>query len=184
MAHAGDVLEDPATGSRLVFLRTAAETDGATLEYELTFVPGGFSARNHLHPLQSELHEVLEGSLGLIVVGGERRLGPGDAETVPAATSHRIFATQDAPLRARFLLQPALESEVLLETLFGLARDGKVGRGGNPSLLQLAVIFDEFSQLGRPPSPPPAVQHAVLAPLSALGRRRGYRASYPAYSKE
>lgn len=184
MARAGDVLEDPTTGSRLVFLRTAAETDGAILEYELTFVPGGFSARSHLHPLQSERHEVLDGSLGLVVDGAEHRLGAGDAETVPPATRHRIFATQAQPLRARFLLQPALESEVLLETLFGLARDGKVGRSGNPSPLQLAVIFDEFARLGRPPSPPAAVQHAILAPLAALGRRRGYRASYPAYSKE
>src|SRR5581483_1149284 len=184
VARAGDVLDDPATGSRLVFLRTAAETAGELLEYELTFVPGGFSARNHLHPLQSELHEVLDGSLGLVVGGRERRLAAGDAVTVPPATQHRIFATQTEPLRARFLLQPALESEVLLETLFGLARDGKVGRSGNPSPLSLAVIFGEFAKLGRPPSPPPAVQRALLAPLAWLGRRRGYRARYPEYSKE
>jgi mannose-6-phosphate isomerase-like protein (cupin superfamily) len=184
VARAGDVLEDPTTGSRLVFVRTAAETGGAVLEYELSFVPGGFSARNHLHPLQSELHEVLEGSLGLVVDGRERRLEAGDAETVPRGTTHRIFATQEAPLRARFLLEPALESEVLLETLFGLARDGKVGASGNPSPLQLAVIFDEFARLGRPPSPPAPVQRALLAPLAAVGRRRGYRARYPAYSKE
>lgn len=183
MASAGDVLEDPTTGSRLVFLRAAADTDGEILEYELTFVPGGFSARDHLHPLQSELHEVIEGSLGLVVDGRERRLAAGDAETVPPATRHRIFATQTEPLHARFLLQPALDSEVLLETLFGLARDGKVGRSGNPSLLQLAVIFDEFADLGRPPSPPPAVQRAFLAPVAALGRRKGYRARYAEYSK-
>jgi len=184
VACAGDVLEDPTTGSRLVFLRTAAETGGEVLEYELTFVPGGFSARDHLHPSQSERHEVLEGSLGLVVDGREQRLAAGDAETVPPATRHRIFATQAEPLRARFLLRPALDSEVLLETLFGLARDGKVGRGGNPSLLQLAVIFDEFANLGRPPSPPPAVQRAGLRPLAWLGRRKGLRARYPEYSKE
>jgi quercetin dioxygenase-like cupin family protein len=184
VASAGDVLEDPTTGSRLVFLRTAAETGGEVLEYELTFVPGGFSARDHLHPSQSELHEVLEGSLGLVVDGRELRLAAGDAETVPPATRHRIFATQAEPLRARFLLRPALDSEVLLETLFGLARDGKVGRNGNPSLLQLAVIFDEFANLGRPPSPPPAVQRAFLRPLARLGRRKGLRARYPEYSKE
>lgn len=183
MARAGDVLEDPATGDRLVFLRTAAETGSELLEYELTFVPRGFAVRDHLHPRQSERHEVLDGSLGLIVGGRELRLGSGDGEDVPAATRHRIFATQGAPLRARFTLRPALESEVLLETLFGLARDGKVGRSGNPSPLQLAVIFSEFAELGRPPKPPAAVQRALLAPLSALGRARGYRARYPEYSE-
>lgn len=182
MARAGDVLQDP-TGSLLVFLRTAAETDGELLEYELTFVPGGFSARNHLHPRQSEQHEVLEGSLGLAVYGKERRLGPGDSETVPPNTQHRIFKTQDAPLHARFTLRPALESETLLETLFGLARDGKVLKGGDPTPLQLAVIFSEFADLGRPPRPSPAVQHALFAPLAAIGRARGYQARYAAYSE-
>ena len=182
MARSGDVLENPATGERLSFLRTAAETDGELLEYELEFVPRGFAARNHLHPKQSERHEVLDGSLGLVAAGRELRLGPGDAEDVPAATTHRVFAVQEAPLRARFALRPALDSEVLLETLFGLARDGKVGADGNPSTLQLAVIFDEFSDLGRPPRPSPGVQRVLFAPLAALGRRRGLRARYPEYS--
>ena len=75
-----------------------------------------------------------------------------------------------------------IESEVLLETLFGLARDGKVGKSGEPSALQLAVIFDEFAELGRPVKPPPAVQKALIAPLAALGRWRGYRARYAEYS--
>lgn len=183
MARAGDVLEDPTTGSRLVFLRTAADTDGELLEYELTFVPGGFSARNHLHPLQSEQHEVLEGSLGLVIGGTERTLQANESETVPVNTQHRIFKTQDAPLHARFTLRPALDSEVLLETLFGLARDGKVGKRGEPSPLQLAVIFSEFAQLGRPPKPSPAVQRALLAPLAVLGRATGYQARYAAYSE-
>jgi uncharacterized protein YndB with AHSA1/START domain len=183
VARAGDVLENPTTGDRLVFLRTAAETGGELLEYELEFVPRGFAARDHLHPLQSERHEVLEGSLGLIVSGRELRLGPGNVEDVPVATQHRVFSTQDAPLKARFLLCPALESEVLLETLFGLARDGKVDANGNPSPLQLAVIFSEFAELGRPPKPPAGVQRALFAPFAALGRARGLRARYPQYSE-
>jgi hypothetical protein len=177
------VLEDPQSGDRLVFLRTAADTGGDLLEYELTFTPRGFAARNHLHPRQSERHEVLDGTLGLVVAGRGRRLEAGDVEDVPPGTQHRIFSTQDAPLRARFALRPALESEVLLETLFGLARDGKVDAKGNPSPLQLAVIFSEFADLGRPPKPAPAVQTALLAPLAVVGRARGLRARYPEYSE-
>jgi quercetin dioxygenase-like cupin family protein len=182
VARAGDVLENPATGDRLVFLRTAGETGGELLEYELTFVPRGFAVRDHLHPSQEERHEVLDGSLGLVVEGREQRLEAGDAVDVPPATRHRIFSTQDAPLKARFALRPALDAEVLLETLFGLARDGKIGRSGDPGLLQLAVIFSDFAELGRPPRPSPAVQRALFAPLAALGRLRGYRSRYPEYS--
>src|SRR5205085_11252051 len=112
----GDVLGNPAMGGRLVYVRTAAEAGGEELKYELEFVPRGFAIRDHLHPRQAECHEVLEGSLGIVVAGRERRLGPGDVEDVPVGTRHRIFATQDAALKARFRSTPALESEALLET--------------------------------------------------------------------
>jgi quercetin dioxygenase-like cupin family protein len=184
VARAGDVLENPATGDRLTFLKTAAETGGEALEYEITFKPGGFAARDHLHPLQEERHEVLEGTLGIVVAGNERRLGPGDVEVVPVGTQHRIFTLGDDPVRMRFESRPALESEVLLETLFGLARDGKVNARGEPGLLQLSVIFRDFADLGRPTRPPKAVQTALLAPLAALGRARGYRSRYPEYSED
>ena len=182
MARAGEVLENPSSGDRLTFLRTGAETGGELLEYELEFVPRGFAARDHLHPRQEERHEVLEGAFRLVVAGREQQLGAGDVVVVPPDTQHRIIPIGEARVRARFTLRPALETEVLLETLFGLARDGKVGAGGDPPLLQLAVIFDEFPQLGRPVRPPVAVQRAIIAPLAALGRARGYRARYPEYS--
>ncbi len=50
MAQTGDVLENPVTGERLVFRRTAAETGGDALEYELVFRPQGFVVRQHVHP--------------------------------------------------------------------------------------------------------------------------------------
>jgi mannose-6-phosphate isomerase-like protein (cupin superfamily) len=182
VARAGDVLENPATGDRLVFRRTSADTDGEVLEYEITFRPAGFATRDHVHPRQQERHEVVEGSLGIAVDGRERRLGPGDVEVVPPNTRHRVFPLGDEPVRAVFESRPALRTEVLLETIFGLARDGKVNAKGDPGLLQLAVIFRELHEVGYPTSPPLAVQRALLTPLAAVGRLRGYRARYPSYS--
>ncbi|MFY9580346.1 MAG: cupin domain-containing protein, partial [Gaiellaceae bacterium] len=147
-----------------------AETGGEVLEYELEFVPGGFTARDHLHPQQEERHEVVDGSLRMTVAGAERQLGPGDVEVVPPATPHRLFPGEGQRIRARFALRPALETEALLETFFGLARDGKVGKRGEPNLFRLAVIFHEFGELGRPTRPSPGVQRAMLAPLAAVGR--------------
>lgn len=182
MARAGDTLEDPASGDRLVFRRTAAETNGEVLEYEIWFVPRGFAVRDHVHPHQQERHEVVEGSLGIAVEGRERRLGPGDVELVPPGTRHRLFPIENEPVHAVFESRPALRTEILLETIFGLARDGKVTARGNPGLLQLAVIFRELHEVGYPTSPPLALQRALLTPLAAIGWLRGYRAQYPAYS--
>jgi mannose-6-phosphate isomerase-like protein (cupin superfamily) len=180
MARAGDVLENPATGERVTFLETAAESGGERLRFEMLFEPQGFVAQEHLHPSQEERHEVVSGTLGVVVDGKERLLGPGDVLVVPAGTPHRLV--EYGTVHARFQLRPALRQEVLLETFAGLARDGRLGRRGFPSLLQLAVIATEFLPEGHAAKPPAALQRATLGPLAALGRRRGYRPWYTAYS--
>lgn len=180
MARAGDVIENPATGERVTFLETAAESGGERLRFEMVFEPQGFVAQEHLHPSQEERHEVISGALGVVIDGSERLLGPGDVLVVPAGKPHRLI--EYGTVHARFELRPALRQEVLLETFAGLARDGKLGRRGFPSLLQLAVIARAFVPEGYAAKPPPAIQRALLGPLAAIGRRRGYRPWYEAYS--
>jgi mannose-6-phosphate isomerase-like protein (cupin superfamily) len=182
MAKAGDVLENPVTGERVLFRRTAAETDGESLEYELTFRPGGFLAQEHVHPRQSERHEVLSGKLGLSAAGSERVLAPGDSFVVPAGTPHRLFSAGDEPVQALFESRPALRSAELIETFAGLARAGKVNEKGLPGLLQLALFAREFEPEGYATKPPLPVQRALFSLLAPLARLRGYRARYPEYA--
>ena len=180
MASAGDVIENPLTGQRIRFEATARDTGGELLRLVASGEPQGFFAQEHLHPRQSERHEVISGQLGLSVAGRERLMGPGDVVDVPPGTPHRLI--NRGPVETRFEVRPALRQEVLAETLTGLARDGKVSKRGMPNLLQLAVIAREFEEEGYGTRPPLAVQRALLGPLAALGRRRGYRAWYPSYS--
>jgi quercetin dioxygenase-like cupin family protein len=180
MARAGDVIENPATGERVTFEETATESGGERLRFEMVFAPQGFVAQEHLHPSQEERHEVISGTLGVIIDGTERLLGPGDSLVVPAGTPHRLV--EYGSVRARFELQPALREVVLVVRFAGLARDGKLGRRGLPSLLQLAVIAREFAPEGHAVKPPAPIQRALLGPLAAIGRRRGYRPWYEAYS--
>jgi quercetin dioxygenase-like cupin family protein/uncharacterized protein YndB with AHSA1/START domain len=180
MAHSGQILENPATGDRVVFEKTAGETDGALLAFEMSFRPAGFVAQEHLHPLQSERHEVLEGTVGLVLAGHKRTLTAGDVVVVPPGTPHRLI--DQGPARMRFDVQPALRQEVLLETFAGLARDGGLSRRGMPGLLQLAAIAREFEPEGYSTRPPLGVQRAVFGALSQVARRRGIRGWYPRYS--
>jgi mannose-6-phosphate isomerase-like protein (cupin superfamily) len=174
-ARAGDVLENPATGERIVFRRTAADTDGEAIEYELFFRPQGFVVREHVHPHQSERHEVLSGRLGLNMDGVDRVLEPGEAVVVPAATPHRLFPVGDGEAHVLFELRPALRTQDLLGTFLRLAQEGKVSARGNPRLLPLALIAREFEREGHATRPPLGVQRALLAPLASLARLRGYR---------
>ena len=180
MAIAGEEIENPVTGQRVVFETTARDTGGQVLRLRSFGEPQGFFAQEHVHPRQSERHEVISGQLGLSVAGRERVLEPGDAVDVPAGTPHRLISR--GPVEARFEFRPALRQEVLAETFAGLARDGKVSRRGLPNVLQLAVIAREFEEEGYGTRPPLTVQRAVLGPLAAIGRRRGYRSWYPDYS--
>ena len=79
-------------------------------------------------------------------------------------------------------LRPALNTEIFFETLYGLAKDGKTDENGVPNLLQTAVALDGLHK-GEiyPATPPIAVQKALFALLSPVGKLVGYRDHYPKY---
>ncbi len=175
MATAGQVLENPVSGQRVVFRTTASESGGELLEYELLFRPSGFLTQEHFHPRQSERHEVLEGTLGLVLEGEERRLRPGDSVVVPPGAPHRLFPVGEGQVNVLFELRPALETERFIATLYRLAREGRVKADGSPTALQLAFAAHAFPDVGYTTRPPVRVQRAVAAALAPLGRLRGCR---------
>src|SRR5213593_1876154 len=105
----------PQLGMRISFLRTAAETDGELLEYEVVGRPRGFPAQAHVHPRQSERHEVVSGQLQVRIHGRDRVLGPGESIEIPAGTPHRHYAAGPGEGHVRVQLRPALRTEDLLE---------------------------------------------------------------------
>jgi len=138
----------------------------------------------HVHPLQEEHFEVLSDTVGIQIEDEHRSLGEGEQATVPPGTPHRWYSEDDQQ-KARFLfeLRPALNSEIFLETLYGLATDGNTDRNGLPNPLQMAVTLNGLHKgeiyLATPPI---AVQKALFALLSPVGELLGYRDHYPKYS--
>ncbi|MGH3044790.1 MAG: hypothetical protein ACRDM2_08680 [Gaiellaceae bacterium] len=61
--RSGKTIENPVTGEKILFLQTAAETNGELVEIEVAVQPDGAVAAAHVHPYQSERFEVLEGTL-------------------------------------------------------------------------------------------------------------------------
>jgi mannose-6-phosphate isomerase-like protein (cupin superfamily) len=178
MLRAGDAITNPVTGERLLFHRTASDTDGEYVLFETTVRPGGFVAARHVHPAQSERFEIVSGMLGLRV--GRRTLmaGPGDTVTVPAGTAHRFWNAGNREVRFLCEVRPALTFEGLLETMFALAEAGKTNRKGMPNPLRLAVIAESHFAVVRLPFPPAPIQRLGLLAGAALGRVVGYGPSY------
>jgi hypothetical protein len=71
----------------------------------------------------------------------------------------------------------------MIETMFGLAREGHVNAKGMPSPLQLALTAQEFSDVIVFRKPPPRVQRILFGALTPIATRRGYRATYPSLSR-
>jgi hypothetical protein len=80
MIHAGDMLENPITGERLLFRKTSSDTGGEAVVLETFVKPDGFVAAAHVHPYQEERFEILKDSVGF-------RLGGRSSSRVPARGS-------------------------------------------------------------------------------------------------
>jgi quercetin dioxygenase-like cupin family protein len=178
MIHAGDTIENPVTGERIVFHQTSRETNGEAVVFETFVKPHGFVAAAHIHPKQEERFEILSGVLGLNLDGEEIVADPGETLTVPAGTPHRFWNAGDDEVRFRCEVRPALQFERLLETMFALAADGKTNKKGMPNPLRLAVIARAHFDVVRLPFPPAFVQRVGLALGAPLGRLVGYRPTY------
>jgi len=178
MIHAGDTIENPVTGERIVFHQTSRETNGEAVVFETIVGPNGFVAAAHVHPMQEEGFEIVAGTLGLRVGGEEIVASPGETLTIPARTPHRFWNAGDEEVRFRCEVRPALQFEQLLETMFALAADGKTNKKGMPNPLRLAVIARAHFDVVRLPFPPAFVQRIGLALGAPLGRLFGYRPTY------
>jgi len=167
-------------GDRIVFLRTAADTNGELLELEAHYRPHSPMPPEHLHPRQHERFEVRGGEYRARVGGVERTYRPGDVFEIPPGVPHWMHNVSDEPGRLLWQIRPALRTENMFRILFELARDGKTNAAGAPGLLQLAVILHAYRGEFLPTSPPAVVQHVLFGTLSLIGRGLGLSAAYPA----
>jgi quercetin dioxygenase-like cupin family protein len=178
MIQAGDIIENPVTGERLVFLKTSRETNGEAVVVETFVKPDGFVAAAHVHPHQEERFLILHGTVGFRL-GREKIVAePGQRVTVPAGTAHKFWNAGDSEAHFVCEVRPALQFEQLIETMYGLAADGKTNRKGMPNPLRLAVIARHHFDDVRLPFPPVWMQRMGLALGAPVGRVLGYQATY------
>jgi mannose-6-phosphate isomerase-like protein (cupin superfamily) len=178
MIHKGDTLTNPVTGERVTFLETAADTDGEYVLIDVTVEPDGFVAAAHIHPYQSERFEIIVGEAEFTLGREKVTARPGDVVMVEPGALHHFRNTGEGDLRFITEVRPALSFEAFIETMYGLAADGKTNRKGLPNPLRLAVIMRQHFDLVRLPFPPAWVQKTGLVLGAPFGRLLGYRPTY------
>lgn len=181
MARAGDELVGP-NYERIVFRRTAEETNSELVEVDAFYEPGANGPPEHYHPLQEERFEVISGDILARVDGIERLYEAGETFVLPIDTRHTMRNGGNEEAHVIWQTRPALKTEAFFETLLGLARDGKTNKDGVPNLLHAAVIMREYQDEFRLTRPPFAIQKVFFALLAPIGGLLGYRGRYPEYS--
>jgi mannose-6-phosphate isomerase-like protein (cupin superfamily) len=178
MIRAGDSIVNPVTGERLVFELTSRDTDGEYTLFDTYVEPGGSVASAHIHPYQTEIFTVVEGTLAVKRGREKLELGPGEVAMIDPGKAHKFWNAGEGTLHFRAEVRPSLEFESLIETMFSLAADGKTNKKGMPNPLRLAVIANHHFDVVRLPMIPQALQKMALVPGSLLGRAVGYTATY------
>lgn len=155
------VLDMPTLGVRVDIRRTAAETGGELVEFDVVGRARGFLAQPHVHPGQSEHYEVIEGALRLVTGRRSVVLRPGQVAEVPPGVSHRQLPAGDGPGRVRVQLRPAGRTEEFLARLAAIDAAGSFTRSGYPRPRAAAGLVLDFAEAGHAAFPPPAVQRAL-----------------------
>ena len=169
----GQTLENPITGERFTFTDTAATTDGELLAFDLALRPGGAVPIAHVHPIQTEHFEVLEGQMRFRLGLRTRLAGPGDVIEVAPGVIHSFANDGEEEARLHVEVRPALAMEQMLAEVVALAEAGRMTERGMPrNLLDLAVLARKYDQEAHAPYLSVGVQRMLLAPLVFSARRR------------
>lgn len=175
------VFRNPVTGEKSVLLTDSRTHPDRILVVHLSVSPGGRVAAAHFHAALEERFLILGGEVGFLIDGEESRLGAGEGARIPAGTVHDWWQVGDETAEVLVEVSPGDRFLEIVGSLFGLARDGKVGDEGLPGQLQLAVMGHEYRDVITFTEPPVAVQKIVVPPMAMLGRLLGRKPMYPQY---
>jgi uncharacterized protein YndB with AHSA1/START domain/quercetin dioxygenase-like cupin family protein len=158
-------------GVRVELLRTAQETGGELLEFEVIGRARGLLAQGHVHTSQVERLEVISGAMRLRINGDEQLLTEGQSMEVPAGTPHSQLSAGQGPGRVRVRVRPAGRTQAFLERLADLCGEGQINRFGFPRPLAGARLVRDFADTGHASRPPVPVQRVLAGLVIALARQ-------------
>lgn len=106
------------SGESITFVKTGVDTNGAYTEIICSLPAAQKGPPPHIHPLQDEIFEAIDGKLELTVNGKKMTLEPGQSFNVTANTAHTFSNPFNHEIKFRATYKPALHIDYLLEQGF------------------------------------------------------------------
>jgi quercetin dioxygenase-like cupin family protein len=185
MSKAGDLYENPVTGERVVVRLGSEESGGDHLVVDLYVARGGAVAGEHVHADIEEVFTVVRGKVGFRLDGREDVAVLARKLVVPPGVVHDWWNAGEGEAHVIVELRAQAERlerfEMMISTLYGLARDGKTDAKGRPNIFQASLLAREFDDVIAFTKPPRFVQRLLFGTLATVARLLGYSATYPEY---
>jgi quercetin dioxygenase-like cupin family protein len=180
MAKLNEVFENPHNGNKMQFLITSTKSKGEVLKVKVWTPANVPMPPEHIHPLQTDSMEVVQGQMRVKIDGHEQVLSAGQKIVVPKNTPHQTWVEGSEELIVVHENKPALNTESFFETQIALAAQGKSAANGVPkNFLQFATILNENYGEIFVSNPPVPVQKFVAQVIGGLGRLLGYKGFVP-----
>ncbi len=117
------------TGETLSITRSAAETKGKIIEFEVRYEPGK-GLPMHVHHKQEERVRIIRGKMRVKTIKKEFSLRQGDDYTFAPGEAHRFWNEGSETLRYAGHVMPALNYEYFMGHLFRSANEAKDTKPG------------------------------------------------------
>ena len=185
MSRSGGVIENPVTGERIIYRKTTAETKGQLLQFDYFMKPHskGLATIAHTQPKLEQRMEVLGGTMTYTMGRNKvkKTLSKGEKIVIPPDVPHSLWNEGDEELYILDEYSPPLNIQKFFETMYGLARDGKVNKNGLPGLLQISLLASFYKDEVGAGSSSQKFLFAVSRLLVPIAKSRGYK---PWYSED
>jgi quercetin dioxygenase-like cupin family protein len=181
MPTKGQIIINPTNNDSYEFIETAKDTSGERVTMKAIISNKGQLVPNHFHVLQDEQFEVISGQLTVLFEGKTHKLSQGEKIKLPKNIPHNHYNSEDSPVTYIHTVTPALDFDFLIETLVGLAADGK-SKNGKYGLVQELVALKYLDSKSYLAEIPIGVQKILMNIIAPVGRVFGYRAIYKKYS--
>ncbi|HEX8968479.1 MAG TPA: cupin domain-containing protein [Chloroflexota bacterium] len=163
----GRVLDNPRSGERIVVRRSAQDTDGELLEFDVFLRPGAHVPARHVHPRQVERFSVLVGRVRFSLGRRAFLACAGDSVLVPSGTPHWFGNAGPDTAQVRVEVRPAMRMEELFETTVEHAARATGWR----RLVMLGLVLLDFRHEVAVPDVPSFAMVCLLTPLAWLRPR-------------